>query len=385
MNPPRWLRFGVLSAFPVLSRGSFVALSGAVAMACGASNSQVAGDAGASSGSGSGSSTSSSSSGSSTSSSGSSGSSGGSTSSGSGGGSGGSTSSGSGGSSGSSGGSDYDGGACTAVTSLTVAANITISVTWPATTAGNAGTGDVHVWLLSKFTANGNQFTGSSQTCGLSLPDLDLNALGTIAAGGSKVQIQIPATVWANPSMPTYASTGSQTGWGPPSTFSIDPTLALIGLSLPSSVDPTTYVWPSSSWTFPSGTTFPDSDSDGNPGITASPLSGNGYVLPPTAIGLAGSAPGADQAYIATRTRVSLSGNWTSCTALSGSATVMNFDNHVVGCHIKGGSTCTTNAANTQADFLDQNRTVYAPGSATFVAQVLDSTATCADALSALP
>ena len=62
-----------------------------------------------------------------------------------------------------------------------------------------------------------------------------------------------------------------------------------------------------------------------------------------------------------------------------------NFDNHVVGCHIKGGSTCTTDAANTQADFLDQNRTVYAPASATFVAQVLDSTATCADALSALP
>jgi len=380
MNPRRLPRFGVLS---VLSRCPALALAGALAAACGTADSQVSGDGGASSGSGSGGSTSSGGSGGS--SSGGSGSSGGSSSGGSSGGSGSSSGSGSGSSSGSSSGSNYDGGACQTATSLTVAANISIAVTWPATTAGNGGSGTVHVWLLSKFTANGNQLSGTSQTCGLSLPDLQLNALGSIAAGGSKVQIQIPATVWSAPSMPTYTSTGSQTGWGPPSTVSISPTLALIGLALPSGTDPATYAWPSSSWSFPSGTTFPDGDGDGNPGITASPLSGSGYVYPPTAIGLGGSAPGADKAYIATRTQVSLSGSWTSCSAFSGTADVTHFDNHVVGCHIHNGSTCTTGSANTQADFLDQNRTVYAPGSATFVAATLPSTGTCADALTALP
>ena len=185
--------------------------------------------------------------------------------------------------------------------------------------------------------------------------------------------------------MPTYASTGSLTGWGPPSTFTIAPTLALIGLAFPSGTDPSTYTWPSSSWSLPNATMEPDSDGDGNPGITATPLSGNGNVLPPTAIGIGGSAATADKVYLATRTQVALSGTWTSCSDLSGSATVSNFDNHVVGCHIKGGSACTTGAANTQADFIDQNRTVYAPTSATFVATVLPSTGTCADALSALP
>jgi hypothetical protein len=240
--------------------------------------------------------------------------------------------------------------------------------------------------MLSTFTVtNGNMFTGTTKTCGTTVPDLALNGLGTIAAGGSKVQIQLPTMVWAAPSMPTYQSTGSQQGWDPGNTFQIDPTLALIGLKLPSGTDGTMYTWPSSSWSFVSGATFPDDDGDGNPGITATPLSGNGYVDPPTAIGLGGSAPSADQVYLATRTEMQLSGTWTSCTDLSGSVTVAHFDNHVVGCHIKGGGACTTNAAKTQADFIDQNRTVYVPGMATFVAKALPSAATCADVLTALP
>ncbi len=376
MNARRSTRWIALSVVPL----SF-------AVACGgASDSQVspqpdAGGGGNGSGSGGGSGGSSGSGGS-----GSGGSSGGTSSGGSGSGSSGASGSGgSGGSGGSSSGSTYDGGACAPSSTLTVGVNVTISVSWPATTAGNAGTGSVHVWLLSKLTANGDQFTGTSQTCGISLPDITLNGLGSIAAGGGKVQIQLPSSVWTAPSMPTYASTGSQTGWGPPGTFTIAPTIALIGLKLPSGTDPTSYAWPTSSWSFPSGTTFPDDDGDGNPGITASPLSGSGYVYPPTAIGLGGSAPAADKVYIATRTSMSLSGNWTSCTDLTGTVDVTNFDNHVVGCHIHNGSACTSGKANTQADFIDQNRTVYTPSSATFVAKALATGAGCADALSALP
>jgi hypothetical protein len=268
---------------------------------------------------------------------------------------------------------------------MTVGTNISLSVTWPGTTSANSGSGTVHIWLLSDFTANGNSFSGPSRTCGTTLPGITLNGLGSFAAGGSNVQIQLLSNVWSAPSMPTYMSTGTQTGWSPPDTITVSPTIALIGLALPQGTDPSSFAWPSSAWSFPSGTTFPDHDGDSNPGITATPKTGNGYVDPPTAVGLGGSAPSADQIYVATRSEISLSGKWDSCTSQSGTATVMHFDNHVVGCHIKGGSTCTTGMANTQADFLDQNRTIYAPGSATFVAKTLSAGATCADVLSALP
>jgi hypothetical protein len=354
---------------PVASSGGSGAGSGGSSGSSGSAGSGGSSGSNGASGSGgsSGAGTSGGSSGSGSSTSGSGGSSGGSS----------STSGGSPGSSGS--------GGCQPASSLTLAANITIAVTWPGTTAGNSGSGDVHLWLLSKFAANGNDFTGTNQTCALSLPDLALNALGSVAAGGGKVQIQIPASVWAKPSMPTFPATGSVGGWDLGASITINQVLALVGLSLPAGTDPLGFAWPASSWSFPSGTTFPDHDGDMNPGITASPLSGGGYVLPPTAVGLIGSAPAADEVYIASRTTIALSGQWTSCTDQSGTATVSQFDNHVVGCHIKGGSTCTTNAANTQADFLDQNRTVYTPGAATFVGKTLPDTATCADVIAALP
>lgn len=354
-------------------RGLVLALVATLAVGCGTSDSQVGGDGGGSSSSGS----SGSGSGSSGSGSGGSGSSSGGSS---------SSSGGSGGSSGSSGsGSSSGSGGCSALTNMTIGTNISMAVTWPGTTSANAGNGTVHIWLLSDFTASGNSFSGSTRTCGTTLPGVTLTGLGSIAAGGSKVQILLGDSVWSAPSMPTYMSTGMQTGYNPGDTFTVSPTVALIGLALPQGTDPSSYAWPTSSWSFPSGTTFPDHDGDNNPGITATPQTGNGYVDPPTAVGLGGSAPSADQIYVATRSDIALSGKWNSCTDQSGTATIMHFDNHVVGCHIKGGGACTTGAANTQADFIDQNRTVYAPGSATFVAKTLAAGAKCSDVLTALP
>ncbi len=287
--------------------------------------------------------------------------------------------------SGSSSGGAAAGGSCAPPTRLTLAAKISLAVTWPATTAANAGSGTALIWLLQNYSVNGTALSGSSQICGLSLPDIQLSGLGQIAAGGAKVQIQLPPSVWAKTSMPTFATTATQSGWAPQSTFSGDPSVALIGIGLPAGTDPATYAWPGSSWSLPQGTTFPDADGDMNPAVTATPLNGGAYVYPPTAIGLGGSAPVADQVFIASRNSVALSGTWTSCTDLSGAATVKLFDNHVMGCHISGGKGCTTGAANTQADFLDQNRTIYAPGKATFVAKSIGAGASCSDALTALP
>lgn len=278
-------------------------------------------------------------------------------------------------------------GLCPTDSTLTLGGHISFAVTWSATTAASASSGSqtAHVRWLAKYTVNGNKLTGTQQTCSLSLPDVQLSAIGAIAAGGTKVQIEIPPSVWAQPSMPKFSGSATMSGWDPPSTIESAPGIALVGINLPASADPETLKWPSSSWSFPSGTTFTDSDGDSNPGVTAKPLNGNSYVYPPTAVGLGGLAPAADEVYIVSRNRIGFSGKWTSCTDLSGTATVTIFENHVVGCRVHDGSACTTSAANSQADFIDQNRTVYTPGSATFVAKKLGNDASCADVLAALP
>jgi hypothetical protein len=334
--------------------------------ACGASDSQTGNDSGAGSSSGS------------NGSSGSSGSSGANGSSG-------SSSSGASGSSGGSsgsGGPGDGGGSCPAQTSLTRAVKISLPVTWPAqgqTTL--SGSDAAYVWLLEAYpTVSGNALTGSFQTCKLQLPDVTLGALVGLVLGGTKVQIQIPPAAWA--SVPATPVAATQTGWNPPSPFNTNAPIDLVGLKLPSGTDPA-LAWPGAPSGFPSGTTYPDDDGDHNPGVTGTPLTGNGYVLPPTD-GLAQHT--ADKVYIVSRNQFGLNGAWTGsgCTDQSGTATAMLFDNHVVGCHVSGGSDCTTGSGS-QADFLDTNRTVYTAQTGSFAAKILASTAQCADAISALP
>jgi hypothetical protein len=214
---------------------------------------------------------------------------------------------------------------------------------------------------------------GPTVSCGTALPAFALNAIGSAVAGGSQVQVQIPDAVWDAPSIPKFHSHGMVSGFAAGSTINIDPTVALVGLTL---ADPMA-AWPMSY----TGITTADSDGDGKPGITAMPRSGNGFVLPPTSLGLGGSAPAADMIDLASRTIVSLSGSISSCSDFGGSASVTAFDSHVVGCHVRGGTDCTAS----QTDFVDQSRTSYMITSATFTAKRLADGATCADARAALP
>jgi hypothetical protein len=257
-----------------------------------------------------------------------------------------------------------------------------LPVTWPAQGATTlAGSGTAYVWRLEKYAAvAGNGLSGAAQTCKLALPDVMLGSTIALILGGSKVQIQIAPAVWAK--VPANPLAATQTGWGPPSTFTTNAPIDLVGLALPTGSDPA-LAWPSAPSGFPMGTTFSDDDADGNPGVTGTPLSTAGYVLPPVD-GLATAR--ADQVYIVSRNQFALAATWTSCTDQTGMATARFFDNHVVGCHVSGGSACTSGSTNSQAGFLDSNRTVYAPQSgATFVAKILPSAAVCADALTALP
>ena len=100
------------------------------------------------------------------------------------------------------------------------------------------------------------------------------------------------------------------------------------------------------------------------------------FARPITAPPVSIVGPGADQVHLVTRTAYTLEGAFTSCTDLSGAATLTFFDNHVVGCRTVEGDICSA----AQADFVDANRTIYESTPGTFTARILDEGATCEDA-----
>jgi hypothetical protein len=265
-------------------------------------------------------------------------------------------------------------GVCPAQTNFTLAVHIVINATWPQTTAAAMGTDKVHIWNLSKLKVTGNELSGNeTRSCGTLLPPFSLTAAGSLVTGGQRVQVEVPNSVWEAPTIPRLVSQGRLAGFNPGSALSIDGTVALIGLNMADPMAP----WPASY----TGIQAVDADGDGKPGFTAIPKSGMGFVPPPTGLGLFGSAPSADQLYLASRTVVSLEGMLTSCTDVSGTARVTAFDSHVVGCHVRGGGDCTA----AQVDFVDQGRTIYAVTGATFTAKQVPDNATCADVRAALP
>jgi hypothetical protein len=288
-------------------------------------------------------------------------------------GSGGSSASGGGGAAAAAGSGGSGGAAsCPTRTSWVDAVHFTLEVTWPGTTAGESGSGRVHVWSRVEFAASGNDLQIGLHACGSVLPQIDLTVAGRLVTGGERVLIVVPDRVWDAASVPTTPTTGAQSGSDVGSSVGFSYT-SLLGVTLS---DPMA-AWPSSGTDL---TTF-DLDDDMLLGYTAEPRNGDGYVLPPTGIGIAGSAPSADRVYLVSRQSMTLDGTRTACDAHSGSATVSAFDNHVVGCHIEGGSECSAG----QTDFVDQNRTQYVVTSATYEARTVAAGASCSDVRAALP
>ena len=285
--------------------------------------------------------------------------------------------SGAAGSSGTAGGNAGSGGsgvgACPARTTITLAQRMVLDASWTGSTATAAGTGKVYLWNLAKLNASGAALTGETRSCGTALPEFMLTAAGQLVTGGTKVSVEVPFGVWDTPSIPKFEAKGTVGGWQPGNAFSIDGTVALVGVTLP---DPRG-AWPMS---YTALTTL-DADGDGKPGVTAVPRSGAGYVLPPTGLGLLGSAPQADRVYLVSRSIIALSGMFTSCTEIAGSTQVMFFDNHVVGCRLMSGQDCSAG----QTDFLDQGRTAYQISAGTFTIAIAPEDTTCADVRTMLP
>jgi hypothetical protein len=263
-------------------------------------------------------------------------------------------------------------GDCSAKESWTEAMHVVIQVTWPATLAAAAGSGKAELWSRTKVKASGNDLSGEVDACGLVLPETVFTAAGALATGGQKFAVDAPDSVWEGKHVPVTVSSGKQSGFAVGSTIQ-QASIALQGVKLS---DPKA-AWPASG----TGLETFDFDDDTFPGWTAVARNGGGYVLPPTAIGLVGSAPSTDKVYTASRASVALNGKRTACDAHSGPATA-SIDYHVVGCHIMAGDKQCDAA---QTDFQDQQRMVYVSGSATYEAKTVPDDATCADVRAAFP
>lgn len=261
---------------------------------------------------------------------------------------------------------------CEEAESWTEALHYVLDVTWPATTAGEKGAGTIDIWSRVQLKAKGNDLQVGLHACGSVLPETKLTVAGKLATGGEKVLVEVNEAVWDAPSIPITMATGTQSGFkvGSSVEFSY---VSLLGVTLE---DPKA-AWPESG----ADLVVTDLEKDGASGYTATPRSGGGYVLPPTAVGLAGSAPKADKVYLVSRQGMTLKGTRTACGQHSGKAEVSEFDNHVVGCHIEGGSECSEG----QQDFVDQNRMRYVVSSARYEAVVVKDDASCSAVRAALP
>lgn len=260
------------------------------------------------------------------------------------------------------GGSDSggEGSSCEERTSITLAIHVTVPVTWPATLGTTAGSGEFNLWNLYRLTADGTALSGTVSPCGSTLPPLTLSFL----VGGGNTLIEFPEELWDAPSFPEFDSSMTLSGWDIGGTLSAAPNPNLVGLTMADE----NAAWPETR----ADVETVDPDADGNPGITGIPATGAGFTAPPVSI----IGPGADEVHLVTRTAYTLEGALTSCTDLSGAATLTFFDNHVVGCRTVEGDTCTAG----EADFVDANRTIYETMPGTFTARILDEGATCADA-----
>jgi hypothetical protein len=252
----------------------------------------------------------------------------------------------------------------------TLATTVTFTVGWPSSLAGNAGTGEVDILLLTNFTGT-TTLTGKAQSCGLKLPDLTFNSTGMLATGGGmKLQIQVLNATWDKITR-TFNVTGTQSGFQIGDTLDTNASVGLLGLTDSSGYGTDTKMWPPQCTTncTPAGSfmmsDLQDDDGDGNPSITAVPESTNGYALPPTQTVF---APVAKEVYIVSRNELTLMGmHAVDCTHGTGNAKITLFDNHVVGCKTicpSGLLGCTTGntpqvCGSSAVSFLDDNRTVY--------------------------
>jgi hypothetical protein len=264
----------------------------------------------------------------------------------------------------------------------TWASYVSIDVTWPGTVVLTPGEGKLQQWNLTHEVQEplSTTVTAHTRPCGIFLPDLET----TIFALFQKYGIRFPNALFDNGRIPETEFTFTADITKTPVTFTTNPFAIVIGASLS---NPVTAPWPAVS-----AMTLRDDDNDGNPGITVSPVVGNGYYQPPANL-ITGDL--AKLVYIATRTVSALSGRILNCNHIEADVTIQTvnnkpgIDSSVVGCLRTG------NAANgvppgpcapDEAAFIDGARpqfTPKGPGKMTIVR--VTETTTCGDVRSRFP
>jgi hypothetical protein len=264
-----------------------------------------------------------------------------------------------------------NGGTCATSCSVggTWAAKLGVALTWPSSLTLATGSGQLTIYALFTGTETGNTVNATLLPCGITVPDFS----GSSLAGSELYGLTFPTTLFDHSPafLPTTAATVTLGGTTPGSSVTVPPMAFLIGLSLAS---PTTTAWP----TTPETVTSVDMDQDTKPGVTTPYKTGGTYSNVP--LNLAKSAR-TDKAYLAARVVTSISATLASCSSISGTATVTNFDTHIIGCEVAGG---TTDCTATQSDFTDSNRPGYVAGAATISLVKLAAGATCATVRGAL-
>jgi hypothetical protein len=264
----------------------------------------------------------------------------------------------------------------------TWASYVSIDVDWPGTVVLSAGEGKLQQWNLTHELQAPFSTTVAAHTrpCGIFLPDLQT----TIFVLFEKFGIRFPNSLFDMGKIPETDFTFTADITKSPVTFTTNPFAIVIGASL---ADATTAAWPTVS-----AMTLRDDDNDGNPGITVTPVTGNGYYLPPANLITGDSAK---LVYIATRTVSSLSGRIVDCNHIEADVTIQTvngkpgIDSTVVGCLRTGNASQGVQpgpCAPDEAAFIDGARpqfTPKGPGKMTIV-RVAES-ATCADVRGRFP
>jgi hypothetical protein len=255
------------------------------------------------------------------------------------------------------------------------ARSIVQPVTWPVTPLVlNAGQGNLQQWNLSiEKQVSPTSVEVSTTPCGIYLPDLQSSLFG----GFAKFGIRFPDSLFDAGGIAKVPFTlTTEFGADGGLVLKTDPFALIAGAKLD---HPTSEPWPGAA-----GLMLLDQDLDGRPGVTVIPATGSGYSDPPTDL----LNDQADFIYIAERTVQALTFTVNTCDEIDGSVNIATIDgsaaidSSVVGCHVMGGSDCTTD----QAQFIDQNRPKFLPSSAgTMISVRIPDASTCADVRSRFP
>ena len=238
----------------------------------------------------------------------------------------------------------------------------------------------IRQWMRLNITQTNTTFTATLRPCGLTIPDFQT----TVTLGSEWYGISFPNDVYdSSPKIPQFQMTGTVSSQLIGASFETSALAILLGMDFGTPVTAITDPWPADL----TGLTILDQDNDASPGMTAKvkvgPVPGLAVadsfknIIVDVSGGLANPLRG-DKLFLVIRQVASQTGTVDSCNTISGTTDVTKIDNHIVGCQVDSGSTCSA----AQSGLSDAVRPIYAVDpakGATFVAEKMTGASTSCD------